>query len=69
MWIGFLSLLVEILGAIIRCLLEQCGRRVKLWQLFQCVVVSAVALLMFAVSLVSNRLALIDCVSALVQNK
>ncbi|XP_020620647.1 lipase maturation factor 2-like isoform X6 [Orbicella faveolata] len=53
MWIGFLSLLVEILGVIIRCLLEQCGRRVKLWQLFQCVVFSAVALLMFAVSLYS----------------
>lgn len=52
-WMGFLSLLVEILGAIIRCLLEQCSRRVKLWQLFQCVVFSVVALLMFAVSLYS----------------
>lgn len=39
----------------LRCLLEQCGRRVKAWQLFQCVVFSIVALLMFAASLVSGK--------------
>jgi len=50
-WMGFLSLLIEILGAIIRCLLEQCSRRSKLWQLLQCISFSVVALLMFAVSL------------------
>ncbi|KAL9955341.1 hypothetical protein ACROYT_G036649 [Oculina patagonica] len=52
-WMGFVSLLVEILGAVTRCLLEQCGRRVKLWQVFQCVFFSIVAFLMFVVSLYS----------------
>ncbi|XP_068762441.1 lipase maturation factor 2-like [Montipora capricornis] len=52
-WMGLLSLLIEIFGAFIRCLLEQCNRRSKLWQLFQCIFFSVVAMVMFAISLYS----------------
>ncbi|CAH3132477.1 unnamed protein product [Porites lobata] len=52
-WMGFLSLMVEILGALTRCLLEQCCTRSKLCQLSQGLGFSIVALLMFAVSLYS----------------
>ncbi|XP_074638203.1 lipase maturation factor 2-like isoform X1 [Acropora palmata] len=52
-WMGFLSLVIEILGAFIRCLLEQCSARLKMWQLFQCSFFSVVALLMFSISLYS----------------
>lgn len=53
LWMGFLSLLIEILGAFIRCLLEQCNKRSKVWQLFQCFIWSVVSLMMFSVSLYS----------------
>ena len=38
----------------IRCLLEQCSKRSKVWQLFQCFIWSVVSLMMFSVSLVSK---------------
>ncbi|XP_048584613.1 lipase maturation factor 2 isoform X2 [Nematostella vectensis] len=50
-WVGLISLMLEIVSALLRCFLEGGERLKQTCSLVQCVAVSLVALLLFAVSL------------------